>query len=160
MKTTKNEYITHDWLECKFVFNFSYKLFLINQFPKMKHLLLLMLCVFTSFAFFSQTYESQSQEVQSRMDLNKINGVLVWDGIATTYRVEVQGLSAEGLITLQERSQSDIRVSSVTVDNSGILVFNCNGGTPFEVVKGLLSNLITGIVSFEERGSLISNSNE
>lgn len=160
MKTTHNEHISYNSLVIKFVFNFSFKLFLIKQITKMKHLLLLMLCVFTSFAFFSQTYESQPQEVQARMDLNKINGVPVWSGITTIYHVQVQGLSTEGLSSLQERSNGDIRISSMSVDNSGILVFNCTGGTPFEVVKGLLSNLITGIVSFEERGSLISNSNE
>jgi hypothetical protein len=126
----------------------------------MKHLIAITLCVLTSFSAFSQMYETQSQEVQARIDLNKINGVSTWQGIITTYKVSVQGLNAEGMAVLQERVQNDSRILSFNVESSGVLVYKCEGGTPFEVVKALLSNLITGIVSFEERGSLKDNTNE
>lgn len=126
----------------------------------MKQLIVITLCVLTSFSAFSQMYETQSQEVQARIDLNKINGVSTWQGIITTYSVTAQGLTAEGLVTLQERVQNDQRVISFSVENSGLLVFNCEGGTSFDIVKSLLSNLITGIVSTEEKGSLKVNSNE
>jgi hypothetical protein len=126
----------------------------------MKHLIAITLCVLTSLSAFSQMYETQPHEVQAKMDLNKINGESIWKGIISTYNVSVQGLTSESLVTLQERALSDARILSFNVETSGVLVFKCEGGTPFEVVKALLSSLITGIVSFEEKGSLKVNSNE
>ncbi len=132
----------------------------IKLFPTMKHIIAITLCVLTSLSAFSQMYETQPQEVQAKMDLNKINGESIWKGIISTYNVSVQGLTSESLVTLQERVQNDARILSFKVETSGVLVFTCEGGTPFEVVKGLLSSLITGIVGFEEKGSLKDNSNE
>lgn len=126
----------------------------------MKHLIAITFCVLTSLSAFSQMYETQPQEVQAKMDLNKINGESIWHGIISTYNVSVQGLTSESLVTLQERVQNDDRILSFKVETSGVLVFTCEGGTPFEVVKALLSSLISGIVSFEEKGSLKVNSNE
>ena len=94
------------------------------------------------------------------MDLNKSNGESIWQGIISTYSVSVQGLTSESLVALQDRVQGDARILSFKVETTGVLVFTCEGGTPFEVVKGLLSSLITGIVGFEEKGSLKDNSNE
>ena len=126
----------------------------------MKHLIAITLCVLASFSAFSQMYETQPQEVQTKMDLNKINGESIWKGIVSTYSVSVQGLTPESMVTLQERAESESRIISFNVGTSGVLVFNCEGGTPFEVVKALLSSLITGIISFEEKGSLKVNSKE
>ena len=155
MKTTTQITLKTTITDFKSVQKFSLK----NIFF-MKQLYFVMLFCLVSFLSFSQSYESQSSEVQSRMDLNKINGVSQWDGIVTTYSVTFQGLSAQGIVSLQERVQNDSRILSIQIESTDKIVFNCNGGTPFEVVKGLLSNLITGIVSFEEKGSIKVNSNE
>jgi hypothetical protein len=155
LKPTINQYVDFISPSNIGVNNISLKLF-----PNMKHFIAITLCVLTSLSAFSQMYETQPQEVQAKMDLNKINGESIWKGIISTYNVSVQGLTSESLVTLQERAQSDSRIISFNVETSGVLVFKCEGGTPFEVVKALLSSLITGIVSFEEKGSLKVNSNE
>lgn len=155
MEPTINQYVDFNSPLANGVNNLS-----INTRPTMKHLIAITFCVLSSLSAFSQMYETQPQEVQAKMDLNKSNGESIWQGIISTYSVSVQGLTSESLVALQDRVQGDARILSFKVETTGVLVFTCEGGTPFEVVKGLLSSLITGIVGFEEKGSLKDNSNE
>ena len=109
---------------------------------------------------FSQNYEKQSPEVQNQMDLNKINGVSIWNGIVTSFNVYTEGLTPVNEKTLLERIKTEPAILSVTIAENGKVILVCQGGTPFDSVKHNFSNIVTNITKIEENSYLQKQDNK
>lgn len=122
----------------------------IKNYIKFIYLLIIVLSSFTSF---SQIYENQNEAVKARMDLNKINGLPLWNGISTSFIVKTEGMNSERIDSLQQRISFYTEILSIDftkVLENGNVELICIGGIHFSVVKSVFSNLVTRIVGVEE----------
>ncbi len=117
---------------------------------KLKLKLIGILFMLVSITSFSQNYEKQSTEVQNQMNLNKINGVSIWNGISTSYDVYTEGLNSVGEETVLQRAKSIVEILSITIAENGKVILVCLGGTQFDTVKPIFSNMVTSISKIEE----------
>lgn len=109
-----------------------------------------MMFLLVSLISFSQNYEKQSPEVQNQMDLNKINGVSIWNGISISYNVYTEGLNSTGEETVLQRAKLQAEILSINIAENGKVILVCQGGTPFDLVKPIFSNMVTNITKIEE----------
>lgn len=117
---------------------------------KIKLVGLLTMSLLMPLSSFSQNYENQSPEVKNQMDLNKINGVSIWNGISISYNVYTEGLNSTGEETVLQRAKLQAEILSINITESGKVILVCQGGTPFEIVKPIFSNMVTNITKIEE----------
>ncbi len=117
---------------------------------KLKLIGILFMFMLVSITSFSQNYEKQNTEVQNQMNLNKINGVSIWNGISTSYNVYTEGLNSEGEETVLQRAKSIVEILSITITENGKVILVCLGGTQFDTVKPIFSNMVTNISKIEE----------
>lgn len=117
---------------------------------KIKSTGILMMFLLVSLTSFAQNYEKQSPEVQNQMNLNKINGVSIWNGISISYNVYTEGLNSTGVETVLQRAKLQTEILSINIAENGKVILVCQGGTPFELVKPIFSNLVTNITKIEE----------
>lgn len=113
----------------------------------------LLIIVLSSFTSFSQIYENQNEAVKARMDLNKINGLPLWDGISTSFIVKTEGMNSERIDSLQQRISFYTEILSIDftkVLENGNVNLVCAGGIHFSSIKSIFSNLVTRIVQIEE----------
>ena len=101
--------------------------------------------LFVAATSFSQNYEAQSFEVQNQMDLNKINGVSTWNDISTSFNVYTEGLNSAGEETVLQRAKMIAEIFSINISENGKVIIVCNGGTQFDLVKPIFSNMVTSI---------------
>jgi hypothetical protein len=114
---------------------------------------LLILIASFSFTSFSQVYENQSTAVKAKMDLNKINGFPMWNGISTSFSVKTEGMNPERIDSLQQRISFYTEILSIDftkVLENGNVNLVCTGGIHFSSIKSIFSNLVTRIVQIEE----------
>lgn len=111
---------------------------------------ILMALLLLPFSSFSQIYEKQSSEVKNQMDLNKINGVSLWNNISTSFDVYTEGLSVEGFRTVTQRASLQSEIFSINMVENGKVILVCKGGTPFDSIKKIFSNIVTDITKIEE----------
>src|SRR3972149_6478783 len=111
---------------------------------------ILMLFLLMSHTSFSQNYEKQSVEVQNKMDVNKIDGVSIWNGISTSYNVYTEGLNSTGEETVLQRAKLQPEILSITITENGKVILICHGGTRFDSIKKIFSNLVTNITKIEK----------
>ena len=104
----------------------------------------------------AQTYEEMSQAVKYKMDSNKEEQIDLWTGIGFTYDVVVTGLEFQDHIELQRRASQVRDIKSLKIEDGGKVIVECVGGTPFETVKRIFSDIVTGMVSFERKDYLIT----
>ena len=122
----------------------------IKNYIKFIYLLLIVLSSFTSF---SQIYENQNEAVKAKMDLNKINGFPIWDGISTTFLVKTEGMDLDRIDSLQQRITFHSEIISIDVTKvleNGNVELICIGGIHFSTIKSVFTNIVTRIVGIEE----------
>lgn len=117
---------------------------------KIKLVGLLTMSLLMSLSSFSQNYENQSPEVKNQMDLNKINGVSIWNDIVISYNVYTEGLNSTNEETILQRAKLQSEILSINVAVNGKFILVCKGGTKFDLVKPIFSNLVTNIIKIEE----------
>lgn len=117
---------------------------------KIKLVGLLIMPLLMSLSSFSQSYENQSPEVKNRMDSNKINGVSMWNDIAISYNVYTEGLNSTTKETVLQRAKLQTEILSINMAENGKVILVCKGGTKFDLVKPIFSNLVTNISKIEE----------
>lgn len=117
---------------------------------KIKLVGLLTMSLLMSLSSFSQNYENQSPEVKNQMDLNKINGVSIWNDISISYNVYTEGLNSTTEETVLQRAKLQSEILSINVAENGKFILVCKGGTKFDLVKPIFSNLVTNITKIEE----------
>ncbi len=117
---------------------------------ELKSIGILMMLLLVSLTSFSQNYENQSPEVQNQMDLNKINGVSIWNGISISYSVYTEGLNFTGEETVLQRAKLQAEIFSINITENGKVIIVCHGGTPFDSIKPIFSNMVTNITKIEE----------
>lgn len=127
---------------------------------KLKLIGILFILMLVSITSFSQNYEKQSVEVQNQMDLNKINGVSIWNGIVTSFNVYTEGLNSVNEKTLLERIKTEPAILSVTIAENGKVILVCQGGTDFVSVKHNFSNIVTNITKIEENSYIQTKDNK
>lgn len=127
---------------------------------KLKSVGILALFLLVSLTSFSQNYEKQSTEVQNQMNLNKINGVSIWNGIVTSYDVYTEGLNAASEETVLQRAKLQPVILSITIAENGKVVLVCQGGINFDTVKPIFSNMVTSISKIEENSYLQKQENK
>jgi hypothetical protein len=113
----------------------------------------LLILVLSSFTSFSQIYENQNEVVKAKMDLNKINGFPIWNGISTTFIVKTEGMDLDRIDSLQHRIIFHSEIISIDVTKvleNGNVNLVCTGGIHFSSIKSIFSNLVTRIVQIEE----------
>ena len=103
-----------------------------------------------SLTSFSQNYENQSPEVQNQMNLNKTNGVSIWNGISISYNVYTEGLNSTNEETVFQRAKLQAEIVSINIAENGKVTLVCIGGTTFDSIKPIFSNMVTNITKIEE----------
>jgi len=111
-------------------------------------LLLSLLCFENAY---SQSYENQSPEVQIKMDENKIIGLPIWSGINFTYTVHTLGVDEAGVKTILNRAELVEDIISINYIDNGVFQLDCIGGTKFDIVKPIFSEIVTDIYKIEEK---------
>lgn len=127
---------------------------------KMKSLGILAILLIISLTSFSQNYEKQSPEVQNQMNLNKINGVSIWNGISISYHVYTEGLTPTNEETVLQRAKLQTEILSINITENGEVILVCQGGIPFDLVKPIFSNMVTNILKIEENTYIQTKDNK
>ncbi|OFY99519.1 MAG: hypothetical protein A3K10_16095 [Bacteroidetes bacterium RIFCSPLOWO2_12_FULL_31_6] len=127
---------------------------------KLKLIGMLFMFMLVSITSFSQNYEKQSTEVQNQMNLNKINGVSIWNDIVTSFNVYTEGLNSVNEGILIERIKTEPSILSTTIAENGKVILVCQGGTEFVSVKHNFSNIVTNITKIEENSYLQKQDNK
>ena len=118
---------------------------------KRKHLLLLLFSIL-SLEGFSQSYEviysSCSQEVKTKIDQNKIDGINILSGIKSVQTIGVSGLglSQKTTITQQLSVKSDVFSFTLNDDNTSISIVSLPSFTKesFKEILDAFQATITG----------------
>lgn len=95
----------------------------------------------------AQEYGVIPPAVRAKMDANKLNGIPSYTGVVTAYVVHCEGLESAELIELQNRAQHLPAVQGITIQSTEIIEVICAGGTAFDQVKSIFSNLVSHITS-------------
>lgn len=127
---------------------------------KIKSFGILAMLSLVSLTSFSQNYEKQSHEVQNQMNLNKINGVSIWNGILISYNVYTEGLNPTSEKTVFQRAELQKEILSINIAENGKVILVCQGGTPFDSVKPIFSNMVTNILKIEENTYIQTKDNK
>lgn len=112
----------------------------INTFSKKSLSILFFMLVFTP--VFGQEYGVIPAVVREKMDLNKANGLPTYSGIVTAYLVDCQGLDNNDIIELNARAENNNSVQSLVIHSLQSIEVICFGGTSFDVVKPIFSELV------------------
>jgi hypothetical protein len=95
---------------------------------KKKNLIVALILSFSSFQAFSQSYEEiyavASEEVQSRIDLNKMQGLNILTGILSNHTIGYTGVGFSQKESLQEKlsEQENIFSFQLNDDNTSITI--------------------------------------
>ena len=95
----------------------------------------------------AQEYGVIPPAVRAKMDANKLNGIPSYTGVVTAYVVHCEGLESAELIEIQNRAQVIAAIQGINTQSTETIEVICSGGTSFEQVKSIFSELVSSITS-------------
>lgn len=109
--------------------------------------------LFTNSAF-GQAPNEMPEEVQVKIESNRMQGLPIWSGINFIFEVSVEGLELSERQILLDRAQDIEEILSVDFNSTGNVIIVVPGGTDFVTVKPIFQVIVTGISSIQTTGEL------